>query len=196
MKRVVLPLAELDRRSFCRAFAVGAAGAMALSACAEDGDAVQTGPVGSEPPDQVGPDAGDPNSPDAGHVTTPDAAPTPIDAAPSGPTCGTGAVDVGAPTSFASGTATLISASSVFIVRDAGGLYAVSSRCTHENATNGVSSGRFRCPRHGALFNFDGSIISGPVSQPLKHYALCTMSNGHVGVDKSQVVSTSTRLDV
>jgi len=114
--------------------------------------------------------------------------------ASSGGTCGTGAVDVGAPSTFAMNSPVLISASSVFIIRDAGGLYAVSSRCTHQNATNNVSSGRFRCPRHGAIFTFDGDIVSGPVVTGLKHYALCVLANGHIGLDRTMTVAKTVRL--
>lgn len=187
--RYTLPLApsgEIDRRGFCQLLGACVAG-LALTGCGGDGDAVHTGPldpVDGGGDDQPGPD-GSPGTIDAR---------LPPDAAQS--TCTPSATDVGAPGSFAQGTATLISAKRVYIVRDANGLYAVSSQCTHNSsATLGVSSGHFRCPRHGAQFQFDGTIISGPVFSPLVHYSLCLLGNGHVAVDTSVHVAASTRLD-
>lgn len=177
--RVVLPLAEpaLSRRGFCRMAAAGCA-ALAIGGCVEDdGSVIDVGPLGA----------------DAG--TRADGGLDSPDARPAGPACTGTPVDVGAPATFATGTATLVSASSLFIVRDAAGLYAVSSRCTHQNATNVVSSGRFRCPRHGALFTFDGDIISGPVHTGLAHFSICLLANGHVGVDRSTVVAKTVRLE-
>jgi nitrite reductase/ring-hydroxylating ferredoxin subunit len=82
----------------------------------------------------------------------------------------------------------------MFVARDAGGLYALTARCTHEGATCIVQSGDFYCPRHGAEFTFDGAVISGPVSHPLGHYGLCILSNGNLGLQTSTTVSATTRL--
>jgi nitrite reductase/ring-hydroxylating ferredoxin subunit len=205
-------LVEISRRDFC---ALAGCLGLAVTGCAdEDARAIATGPLGSDDPGDpiadAAPDDPDapPGSPDArpkpdarptidAKPGTPDAPPVPDampDAAP-GPTCTGTATDVGKASAFTAGTPKLFSSGKFYVVRDAGGLYAVSSICTHEGATNGVSSGRFRCPRHGALFNFDGSIISGPVSVRLVHYAMCFLASGNLGVMTGQQVSSSTRLD-
>ena len=173
---------EIDRRGFCQLLASCVAG-LAFAGCTDDGDVIHTGPL--DTPD------GPSDDPD-GALGTPDAGM----ADASGATCGGGEADVGAPTAFTLGTATLFLGSRIYVVRDAGGLFAVSSQCTHHSsATNAVSSGHFRCPRHGAQFTFDGAIISGPVNQGLVHFALCTLPNGHVGVDTTMHVPAATRLD-
>lgn len=169
-------LVELTRRDFC-AFAAGCAG-LVIAGCT-DGTvgAIQTGPLG-------GADGG--NHP-------PDDAQLPPDAAPdaSTATCMPGATDVGAPGSFAMNTPVFFSSpTKLFVVRDGGGLYALTALCTHEGATNAVSNGNFRCPRHNALFTLNGAIISGPVNKALKHYALCVLPNGNVGVTTTVVPAT------
>jgi nitrite reductase/ring-hydroxylating ferredoxin subunit len=165
----------LDRRGFCQLLGA-CVGGLVLGACTDDGSVVDVGPIGDGVDAAVSTD---------GSVVNPDAS--------SGGACTGSPTDVGAPTAFTTGTATLFGM--FFVMRDAGGLYAVSSQCTHRTGvTIGVSSGRFRCPRHGAIYNFDGSIVSGPVTRTLVHYAMCLLPNGHVGVSASQQVATSVRL--
>ncbi|HVV82678.1 MAG TPA: Rieske (2Fe-2S) protein [Kofleriaceae bacterium] len=186
MKR--LAVLQPSRRDVCTGV-LGCAFGLWIAGCTGNNDVVQTGGIGPEGDDD------DQQAPDARSI---DArgfdASVNVDAGMTGGTCTTGVLDVGAPTMFASGAPVLISSASAFVVRDAGGLYALSSRCTHNNVTLNVSSGRFRCPRHGALFTFDGAIISGPVSRTLVHYSLCVMTNGHVGLDRNTVVANTVRL--
>jgi cytochrome b6-f complex iron-sulfur subunit len=175
-------LVEISRRDFCAFASLG----LVVAGCTDGSSGVvQTGPLGTEP------DAPQGSPPDA-RPGSPDARPGNPDAA-GGPVCGSGATDVGAASTFVSGSPKRFS-SGYFVVRDSGGLYAVSSICTHEGATCTVSSGVFYCPRHGAEFTFNGDVISGPVFTGLVHYAMCFMPNGNVGVIKSQQVSQSQRL--
>ena len=46
----------------------------------------------------------------------------------------------------------------------------LSAACTHLgcNVIWSAAEGRFRCPCHGAEFDADGAVISGPVNQPLQ----------------------------
>jgi nitrite reductase/ring-hydroxylating ferredoxin subunit len=189
-------LVEFSRREFC-----ALAGCLAVGACT-DGEVrpVQTGQLGESPdapqeadapanePD-AGPDAR-PGSPDA----RPDAMVSQPDANQGGPTCTTTVTDCGAPPSSFTSTPKLIS-SRFFVVRDSGGLYAVSAKCTHEGATLTNDGSEFYCPRHGATFTYSGNIISGPVFTGLVHYAMCITSGGNVGVNTSQTVSQSTRMN-
>lgn len=173
-------LVELSRRDFC-AFAAGCAG-LAIAGCT-DGNVgvVHTGPLGN----------GD--GPDGGNHPPDDAMPADsMQADASTGTCMPGATDLGPPSGFAMNTPVYkTSPVKLFVVRDTGGLYALTALCTHEGATNGVNNNtNFKCPRHGALFTFDGAIISGPVSKPLKHYALCLLPNGNVGVTTTVVPAT------
>lgn len=173
-----------DRRGFCQLLGACAAG-LGLAACADDGSTIDVGPLG-------------PGGGGGGGEDPVDAAAPPVDAMTQAPdaaasTCGASPQDVGAPSAFAANTASLFG--TFFVVRDAGGLYAVSSQCTHRiGVTVAVSSGKFRCPRHGAIFNYDGTIVSGPVSRGLVHHGICLLPNGHVGVSTSQTVASDVRL--
>lgn len=189
-------LVEISRRDFCAFAGLG----LVVAGCTDGSNGVvQTGPLGTEPDAPQGSPDARPGSPDArpgspdARPGSPDARPGNPDAASSGPLCGSGATDVGAASTFVSGSPKRFT-SGYFVVRDSGGLYAVSSICTHEGATCTVSSGVFYCPRHGAEFTFNGDVISGPVFTGLVHYAMCFMPNGNVGVIKSQKVSQSERL--
>ena len=84
----------------------------------------------------------------------------------------------------------------MFVARDAGGLYALSANCTHRGTAVVDRGSYFYCPSHGAEFNLNGGIISGPVSQPLPHYAMCVLPTGDVAVDKSKSANPGDRLDV
>jgi nitrite reductase/ring-hydroxylating ferredoxin subunit len=129
----------------------------------------------------------------------PDAPPGSADAhvgpdAASGGACGGTVTDCGAPPASFTSTPKLISAK-FFVVRDSGGLYAVSAKCTHQGATLTNDGTEFYCPRHGATFDYDGNVLGGPVSAKLVHYAMCITSGGNVGVNTSQTVSQSTRMN-
>ena len=156
-----------------------------------DGDtgAIETGPLGT------GNGNGNGNGSGSGS-TMPDAGGTMSGGADASTmaTCGTGAVDVGAPSTFVTDKPIYFSSGGYFVNRDAGGIYAVSAKCTHEGAICTLITGEYRCPRHGALFKYDGTIVSGPVSTPLVHYSACLLANGHVGVDKTKVVAKTVRL--
>ena len=174
----------LSRREVCTAFA-SCVGLALVSSCTDGSTgAVQTGGLN-------GPDGTETGMPDAGthgvdaHM---------VDAGPMA-TCPTsGATPVGPASMFTANTPVYFAGGNFFVVRDSGGLYALTARCTHEGATCRVDSGVIYCPRHGAEFTFNGAVISGPVVTGLVHYAMCTLANGQVAVITSQHVSNSQRL--
>jgi nitrite reductase/ring-hydroxylating ferredoxin subunit len=129
-----------------------------------------------------------------GSPQSPDASVPPPDASGSGSgTCGTG-TDVGAPTAFVLNTPKYFATGNFFVVRDSGGLFAVSARCTHQGVTVAVSGTEYRCPAHGATFMFNGTVTGGPTSTSLSHFSMCLLSNGHVGVAAGTTVPAATRL--
>ena len=159
-------LVTISRRQFCGSIA-GCIGIATLASCG-----------GSSSPS--GPDAMQP----------------PIDGTAMGTCPATGATDVGAASTFTANRPVYFQAGNFFVVRDAMGLYALTARCTHQGVTVSVSGSQFRCPAHGATFSFTGAVTSGPASQPLVHYAMCTTANGHVGVQTSMTVAATVRLNV
>jgi len=126
---------------------------------------------------------------------SPDAAPL-VDGTTGGVCPTTGAMDVGAPSKFVAGTPVYFSSGNFWVVRDAGGLYALTARCTHEGVTTIVRSGDFFCPRHGSLFSFTGAVLHGPATRPLGHLAMCMTAAGSVGVQTSVSADVNARLNV
>jgi len=194
-------LVELSRRDFCGLACAG----IALVGCTPGTGAIQTGGLDPGGGDTTLPDSNDTPPPMEDGGTTPphdagttahDGGTTPTpDAGTTGVACTTTMIDVGAASSFTTNTPVYVSSAKCFIVRDAGGLFAVSARCTHAGVTVGISGSKYLCPAHGAQFQFNGAIISGPVSSPLSHYAMCNTTNGHVAVETSMVVSSTQRLN-
>lgn len=187
----------VSRRAFCGGAVAGCAG-LALAACT-DGDGsiiVQTGNLNG--PDGENPGSGSQGS-GSNHV---DAGVPPVDSGGGNPDAGTanacpasGATDTGhTPASVMTNKPIYVSSGNFYLMRDSGGLYALTARCTHQGVTITAESSDFYCTAHGATFDFNGNVLGGPTSTKLVHYALCLMSNGNVGVIKSQTVAQSQRL--
>jgi Rieske Fe-S protein len=113
-----------------------------------------------------------------------------------GATCPTsGVTDTGhAPSAVTTNKPLYVSSGNFFLMRDSGGLYALTARCTHQGVTISAETSDFFCTAHGATFDFNGNVTGGPTSTNLVHYALCLLGSGNVGVIKSQTVAQSQRL--
>ncbi len=111
--------------------------------------------------------------------------------------CGVGSPGAG-PTDLDVGQARYVESLQVFVCRDAGGYYAMSSACTHVGAQVGFVNGAsgFLCPLHLSTFDFDGRVTKGPAKVDLPHYSLCTTESGLLIVDLSTEVTADTRLVV
>ena len=81
-----------------------------------------------------------------------------------------------------------------WIIRDAGGLYAVWARCTHLGCTPRWFSNehRFRCPCHGSNYNIMADVIAGPAPRPMNRCKIWLDSDGIINVDKGVGVLLST----
>jgi Rieske Fe-S protein len=177
-------LIELSRRDFCAFACLG----IAAAGCLDSGTgAVQTGGLDG---------TGNGQSPDAGSGSV-----LPTDGGVTNPDGGVAAsctgtfTDVGAASTYTLNTPKYLSAIAMFVVKDATGFYALTSRCTHQGVTIQVSGGtKFHCNAHGADFTFNGAVIDGPTSKALQHYAMCTLANGNLGVETTLKVAATDRL--
>jgi Rieske Fe-S protein len=172
-------LVDISRRDFCR---IGSCAGLALAVgCADnDSTAVQTGKLGGG--NGNGPDGG----PTDGQMHVGDAA--------TGVACTTTPTDVGPASGYTLNMPQYFSTGRFFVVKDSAGFYALTSLCTHEGAVTQAQPSQFYCPRHGATFDFSGNPTGGPVITGLVHFAMCNMSNGHLGVITTMQVSQSARI--
>jgi len=75
----------------------------------------------------------------------------------------------------------------VWIVREAGGLYALFAKCTHLGCTPRWLSveEKFKCPCHGSGFRKSGINFEGPAPRPLERYRVSLNDNGELVIDRS-----------
>ena len=93
-----------------------------------------------------------------------------------------------------------VSASSLLLGRDAGGLYAMSSLCTHKFCDmciqGTISAAGVVCTCHNSKFDPNGEVTQGPALKPLDHYDCLVLDDGTIGVDKAKVVSADFRAPI
>lgn len=89
---------------------------------------------------------------------------------------------------------------STLVGRDAGGLYAMNSLCTHNQCdlrTNGVvSASDLTCGCHGSKYMLDGTRVSGPAPASLAHIKLTVNADKTISVDPNVTVDASVRTPV
>jgi len=76
----------------------------------------------------------------------------------------------------------------VWLVRDDGGMYALSTTCTHLGCTPNwlAAEQKFKCPCHGSGFYITGINFEGPAPRPLERFRISLAEDGQVLVDKNQ----------
>lgn len=103
---------------------------------------------------------------------------------------------IGYPEQFAVDTEALLEKESVFVFRDAEGIYAVSATCTHLGCTVARSSEGFACPCHGSRFNPNGNVIGGPAPRGLPWLEVGRAADGQLVVFADNEVPAGTRFKV
>jgi nitrite reductase/ring-hydroxylating ferredoxin subunit len=71
----------------------------------------------------------------------------------------------------------------IFVIRNAGELYAASAICTHKNSPLTVKGGKIECKKHGSKFSEYGTSTKGPAKGSLPRYAISENAEKHLIVD-------------
>ena len=109
------------------------------------------------------------------------------------PGCGPGTIDAGNATDLADGELKKLEGSQVFLGRDAGGIYAMTSLCTHYGCDMSEESGviaadfsQIECIApcgHGSRFARDGAVVQGPATDRLRHWRVTVAADGAIQVE-------------
>ncbi|MBI2930142.1 MAG: Rieske 2Fe-2S domain-containing protein [Planctomycetes bacterium] len=97
------------------------------------------------------------------------------------------------PEALPPGTPFLPSGRSVAVFRDGGGVYAISTICTHLGCIVKPAPDGFDCPCHGSKFASDGSVVRGPAPKGLPWLSVRPAGGGAVIVDEGALVPPGTK---
>lgn len=100
---------------------------------------------------------------------------------------------VALPDNLAAGEPFVPPGRSVALFRDAGGVYAVSTICTHLGCIVKVEGDGFDCPCHGSRFGLQGELIKGPAPKALPWLAVTQVADGSYLVDEATIVPEGQR---
>lgn len=114
----------------------------------------------------------------------------PVAAVVAGPS---GGFDVKLPDSLGAGEAFVPPERAVAVYRDTGGVYAISTICTHLGCVVKANAEGFECPCHGSRFQADGTVSKGPAPQPLQ-WLKVTAADGGFHIDEGKTVPVGTRV--
>jgi Rieske Fe-S protein len=95
------------------------------------------------------------------------------------------------------GSLRFVSGAPIVLGRDIGGLYAMTSICTHANCRmdekGAIEGTSLYCACHGARFDAVGAVTKGPARRALEHYLVTIAVDDTITVDTGTVVAASTR---
>ena len=97
------------------------------------------------------------------------------------------------PENLAEGTPVVPAGRSVALFKDAEGVFAISTVCTHLGCIVKREADGFHCPCHGSRFAPDGSVAKGPAPAPLKWLAVSKSGSGTYIIDEGKNVPAGTK---
>lgn len=90
--------------------------------------------------------------------------------------------------------------SRILLGRDVGGLYAMTSVCTHNQCDlivyGTLSDSGISCRCHGSGFSRTGDRVKGPAIASLKHFKVDVAADGTISIDANTVVDATVRTAV
>ena len=98
------------------------------------------------------------------------------------------------PETLAAGQPFVPAGRSVAVFRDAGGVWAISTVCTHLGCIVKQEGSGFACPCHGSLFKLDGAVTKGPAPKALPWLAVASAGGGAYLIDEGEVVAAGTKV--
>jgi cytochrome b6-f complex iron-sulfur subunit len=98
------------------------------------------------------------------------------------------------PEALAPGDAFLPPGRAVALFRDASGVFAISTVCTHLGCIVKKEGAGFSCPCHGSKFGLDGAVVKGPAPKALAWLSVTKRAGGGYIVDESQTVPPGTKV--
>lgn len=111
-----------------------------------------------------------------------------------------GTVSAGSVADMSVGSLRPVEGAPAILGRDANGLYAMSSTCTHEGcdmiAEGQVDASGVYCACHGSRFNVNGGVTAGPATEPLTHFAVSIDMTGNITVEGGTKVGAGVRTAV
>ena len=102
---------------------------------------------------------------------------------------------VAIPAVLADGQAFVPAGRSVALFKDATGVHAISTVCTHLGCVVKPTPDGFSCPCHGSAFGRDGTVVKGPAPRAL-NWLKVSMAGGTVMIDEGTTVPAGTKAPV
>ena len=111
-----------------------------------------------------------------------------------------GTIAAGNVSTTAVGKLTFVPGAPLVLGRDASGLYAMTSICTHQDcdmrSSGSISAAGLACSCHGSAFTPTGAVASGPARSPLLHFEVKLAADGAIAIDADVVVDSAARTAV
>jgi len=100
---------------------------------------------------------------------------------------------VALPEALQAGEAFVPPGRAVAVFKDAEGIFAISTICTHLGCVVKKNAEGFECPCHGSMFHGDGTVSRGPAPRALP-WLKVSVSGGAVTVDEGATVPSGTKV--
>ncbi len=97
------------------------------------------------------------------------------------------------PETLASGEPYVPAGRAVAVYRDAEGIYAISTICTHLGCVVKPNADGFECPCHGSRFDPTGDVVKGPAPRPLP-WLQVKLAGSEIQIDEGKSVVSGTKV--